>query len=322
MKKKTIVGVIATVVIAVILTGCIKETPGPKFTETPTPTSIPTTTPAPVSPTAKASANPTAANVGESVTFSATGSTDPDGTITSYEWDFGDGTTASGATVTHVYSKGITYTVKLTVTDDDGLRDTDTIEITITILKYTLSEAINKSFVKAEITGRGASSGDSINLKLTRLTQYTTEIKVSKGRILHSSDTAQDMVVYRIRGIAEDSMWLIPMSQIILYSSEPKTFILEAYCLDFHKENPSSSTKFSVGTLTDPQILKILDALDNLSSDITSIKAIQTAIWVVTEDISRKELVGRFPVGQEDIDNAKIILEEAGIDTTSKRLFR
>jgi hypothetical protein len=92
--------------------------------------------------------------------------------------------------------------------------------------------------------------------------------------------------------------------------------------LDFHKENPSSSTKFSVGTFTEPQILRILDTLTNLSSDITSVGAIQTAIWVVTEDVSKKELVERFLVEQKDIDNAKIILEEAGIDTTSKRLFR
>jgi hypothetical protein len=107
-----------------------------------------------------------------------------------------------------------------------------------------------------------------------------------------------------------------------LDSSEPQTFILEAYCLDFHKENPRSSTKLSVGTFADPPIIRILDALDNLSSDITAVGAIQTAIWIVTEDVSKKELVDRFPVGQKDIDNAKVILEEAGIDTTSKRIFR
>ena len=92
--------------------------------------------------------------------------------------------------------------------------------------------------------------------------------------------------------------------------------------MDFHKENPSSSTKLYVGTFADPPIIRILDALDNLSSDITAVGAIQTAIWIVTEDVSKKELVDRFPVGQKDIDNAKVILEEAGIDTTSKRIFR
>ncbi|MCK4735468.1 MAG: thioester domain-containing protein [Methanophagales archaeon] len=187
---------------------------------------------------------------------------------------------------------------------------------------YTLGDAIDKDFVKAEITGSGASSGDSINLELTRLTSYTIEITVSKGTVLLASDCSQNMVVWKVSGKPKDTMWIEPISRIVLDSSEPQTFILDAYCLDFHKKNPRSSTKFSIGTLTDPQILKILDASDNLSSDITSVGAIQTAIWVVTEDVSKKELVDRFPVEQKDRDNAKFILEEAGIDTTSKRFFR
>ena len=58
---------------------------------------------------------------GLTVTFDASSSYDPDGYIVSYEWDFGDGSTASGVTVTHTYSQPGTYTVTLTVTDNDGL---------------------------------------------------------------------------------------------------------------------------------------------------------------------------------------------------------
>ena len=47
-------------------------------------------------------------------------STDPDGTIASYTWDFGDGTTGSGATIDHGYAAAGTYDVKLTVTDNRG----------------------------------------------------------------------------------------------------------------------------------------------------------------------------------------------------------
>lgn len=189
-------------------------------------------------------------------------------------------------------------------------------------VEYTLSEAVDKNFIKAEITGNGASSGDSINLKLTRLTNYTTEINVSRGTVLLASGAAQNMVVNKVRGIPEDTMRITPILKIILDSSEPQTFILDAYCLEFHERNPSRSTKFSVGTLTDPKIMRILDALDELSSDTTSVDAIQTAIWVVTDDVSKKELVDKFPVEPNDIDNAKIILEKAGIDATSKMLFR
>ncbi|WP_404311373.1 PKD domain-containing protein [Agrococcus terreus] len=57
---------------------------------------------------------------GMSATLDGRGSTDPDGTIAAYAWDFGDGTSGSGATATHPYASEGTYTVRLTVTDDDG----------------------------------------------------------------------------------------------------------------------------------------------------------------------------------------------------------
>jgi len=59
---------------------------------------------------------------GYPMSFDATGSYDRDGTIVSYEWDFGDGSTASGSpTPTHTYEDRGVYTSILTVTDDDGL---------------------------------------------------------------------------------------------------------------------------------------------------------------------------------------------------------
>ena len=70
--------------------------------------------------------------VGESINFDGSGSYDPDGTIVSYQWDFGDGDTGSGVTPSHTYDNCEVYTVTLTVTDNDGLTDTDdsTVEIT------------------------------------------------------------------------------------------------------------------------------------------------------------------------------------------------
>ncbi len=66
------------------------------------------------------------------VAFDASESADEDGEIVSYAWDFGDGSTAQGAGVTHTYSNPGGYTVTLTVTDDKGLTGTATRSISVT----------------------------------------------------------------------------------------------------------------------------------------------------------------------------------------------
>jgi len=60
----------------------------------------------------------TSGSVGETLSFSGADSTDPDGRVVSYAWDFGDGTTGGGRDVTHSYKAAGTYKVTLTVTDD------------------------------------------------------------------------------------------------------------------------------------------------------------------------------------------------------------
>lgn len=63
----------------------------------------------------------TVSNIGSlQISVNASGSSDPDGSIVSYAWNFGDGGTGSGQSATHTYASAGTYNVTLTVTDDDG----------------------------------------------------------------------------------------------------------------------------------------------------------------------------------------------------------
>ncbi|WP_167880070.1 S8 family serine peptidase [Halorhabdus rudnickae] len=82
-------------------------------------------------PTASASASPTSAVVDESIEFDASGSSDPDGTISSYEWVFDNGASADGAAVTHSYGAAGEYTATVTVTDDDGASDTASVTVSV-----------------------------------------------------------------------------------------------------------------------------------------------------------------------------------------------
>ncbi len=85
---------------------------------------------------------PPVANPGEpyfgtanvAISFDGSQSFDPDGTIDIYDWDFGDGSTGTGSTPSHIYTPAENYkryTVTLTVTDNGGAMDTQTTTATI-----------------------------------------------------------------------------------------------------------------------------------------------------------------------------------------------
>ncbi len=71
--------------------------------------------------------------VAQPITFNASNSTDPDGDITNYEWIFGDGNTTNTTepTTNHTYAPAGTFTVTLTVTDDDGATNATSRAITV-----------------------------------------------------------------------------------------------------------------------------------------------------------------------------------------------
>jgi PKD repeat protein len=85
-----------------------------------------------VAPTASAQVSPANGKaVFTTFEFDGAGSADSDGTIESYEWDFGDGITSSSVSPSHVYAAAGVYEATLTVTDDNGATDTDSVTVTV-----------------------------------------------------------------------------------------------------------------------------------------------------------------------------------------------
>lgn len=96
--------------------------------------------------------------VGESVIFDGSASSDEEGPIETYFWNFGDGNTASGIVVSHAYSTGGTFIVTLTVTDSGGLTAEDTATVTvITVDTVTITKA-NYHSIKKQLTIEANSS--------------------------------------------------------------------------------------------------------------------------------------------------------------------
>jgi beta propeller repeat protein len=88
-------------------------------------------------PTAAFTADPVKGLAPLEVAFDASASSDPDGTVVSYAWNFENGATGTGITASRTYTTPGTYTATLTVTDDDGGTDT----ATTTIIAQTPAEA-------------------------------------------------------------------------------------------------------------------------------------------------------------------------------------
>jgi PKD repeat protein len=86
----------------------------------------------------------------QTITFNASSSSDAEDAIKSYNWTFGDGTTETGMIVYHSYLSNNTYSVTLTVTDNGGLTDTETKNVTVTVTKLDGQDVTNPTAVAGD----------------------------------------------------------------------------------------------------------------------------------------------------------------------------
>ncbi|MBI3803116.1 MAG: PKD domain-containing protein [Nitrospirae bacterium] len=83
-------------------------------------------------PSARITADPPSGMAPFIAHLDGSASSDPDGTLTSYRWNLGDGTTASGAIIDHIYPVAGTFTVTLSVTDNQGAIGTSQMKLSVT----------------------------------------------------------------------------------------------------------------------------------------------------------------------------------------------
>jgi PKD repeat protein len=153
--------------------------------------------PPPPPPNAAPTASFSSSCAAPSCSFDASGATDSDGTITSYTWDFGDGTSGGGVSTGHIYPQAGTYTVALTVIDDGGATATDSKSITViglTARAYTV-----KRLQKVDLSWNGPSGAsfdvyrDGAKIATVTATAYTDNLgKAASGS--HSYQVCQAAV--------------------------------------------------------------------------------------------------------------------------------
>lgn len=124
-------------------------------------------------PIAVATANPTSGAGPLNVSFNGSQSSDLDGYIVSYSWNFGDGTaTSSSANTSHVYNSVGTFTATLTITDNSGGISTSSVPITVTSIPPAVIPTITNvspnqgpvtGYTDVTLTGTGFSRVSSVN---------------------------------------------------------------------------------------------------------------------------------------------------------------
>ncbi len=171
-----------------------------------------------------------------------------------------------------------------------------------------LEQALANGKVDAEITGIGGSTGDVILLAVRSRTPQGLRMTLTPGTVFRSiSGRVQNMAGASIRGELAGANTYRPTSEIVLADNSVHRYVVEAYCLDFHKGNPGSSDRF-VLTPPDAQALKILQAGKAKGA---SIRAIQAAVWMIRDGVTPVQLQQRFPVTNADILIAMAILKDA-----------
>ena len=159
---------------------------------------------------------------GDTLTFNASGSFDPDGNIVSYIWNFGDGynETIDTPITTHVYSKRGVYTITLKVIDDDGLSNCTAIVIQVgtpPVASFTFSPENPK--VKEEVTF-DASDSSGIEKPIVKFswffedtqTNETTESFMITYIFVSAGNWTVTLTVYDEDGLFSSTSKMVPVS--------------------------------------------------------------------------------------------------------------
>ncbi len=220
--------------------------------------SISVASPSNQAPVASFTVSPTGGPVGTPFTFNAAASYDPDGTIVSYQWEFGDGSFGSGATVQHAYSSSGTFTARLTVTDNGGASDTET--RSVAVQAAGLPDLVVQSMVHSPTS---PAIGQSVTFTITVRNGGAATAGLCRVRLAGAASSTQTYLAQLAAGASQTFTLTLPLT------TSPETFTATAD--DLQQVTESNETNNTRGlTVTSSVTPPVADAGGPYAGDVGS----------------------------------------------------
>jgi TPR repeat protein len=153
----------------------------------------------------------------------------------------------------------------------------------------------------------GSSSGDSIVLIVAKISgPDKLALSIPPGLALQSPLlSSQSMVISGLKGREIAGGKYTPEESILLTDDKPARYVIEAYCAEFHKDNPPpDKSDFRVAATPDPELACILNGA---RKEKLSIAGTQAAVWIHTDHVTFSEMNTRMGIDKEEWSKAEIV---------------
>jgi hypothetical protein len=269
-------------------------------------------------------ADPTAAFtqtcVGLSCSFDASASSDTDGTIASYSWDFGDGSAiGSGETPNHVFPSGNSYPVKLTVTDNDGASTSVTHSVVVAPIASQISFRAASAYQGGPARTQKWNLPNGIQAGDTIVMAVSSHLDADPGAILDGS-TLTPLAGWGVLTDVTDTTRTVVYTKTAAAGDAGRQVAVKYLNAATAPKVVASTAVYSGVSTVDPVVTAIEDSTKNVFDHVTpAINVPDAGDWVVSywSDSSNSTTDWTAPSSQQVRAEGTSII---GTDTTTVRV--
>jgi len=163
----------------------------------------------------------------------------------------------------------------------------------------SLQDAVKQGKVDVEVISLGGATGNTIRVDVRRKVPENLRISITPGTVfIAKGGKVQNMAGGTIKGVYVSKNTYRRTSVIAMSDGAKHSYLVESFCLDYHKPAPQPSHSFSLA-LADQRATRILEPPRDLS---VSPWAFQCALWMDRAGVTSAELKKRFPSHVTDVE--------------------